>query len=267
MGFSEHDIIVTIFLVTIFLLLILSFIFFLVTYFRRRQRNFMLEKQEMQKQFEKASLTSMIEIQEQTFRNISQEVHDNIGQVLSLAKLSLATTTADTFDERSPSIKELVSKAIGDLRDLSKSMHPDRIVQLGIVEAVRQELSFIEKTGKFSVALEADKDIHLAADKILIAFRMVQEALNNAIKHSEATLLTIVMDEGDEYDTIIIKDNGKGFDQQLLEARSTGLGLSSMNNRSKYIQADVRVESEADKGTSVIINIQKSSHDKSSAGR
>src|SRR5258706_10354982 len=146
-GLSQ-DIIITI-IVTFFLLLLTSFVVVFITYHQRRQIKNLNEKQQLQSKYQKELLRTQLEIQEQTLKTISQEIHDNIGQVLSLAKLNLNTmdvTQQDKLQEKISDSKKLVSKAIQDLRDLSKSMNTDNIEALGLVRAIEYELEMIRKT-------------------------------------------------------------------------------------------------------------------------
>jgi signal transduction histidine kinase len=96
--------------------------------------------------FQQTLLQSQLEIQEQTLKNISQEIHDNIGQALTLVKLNLNTMDFDLNEQSNQKIitsKELISKAINDLRDLSRSLNTDIIADLGLQNAIEQELILV----------------------------------------------------------------------------------------------------------------------------
>jgi signal transduction histidine kinase len=108
----------------------------LYVYRKRIKENLLL-----QAKFQQALLQTQIEIQEQTLTTISQEIHDNIGQVLSLAKLNLNTLQPDEH-EKLKDTKMLVSKAINDLRDLSRSMHGDKIADLGLQKPLPMNSKF-----------------------------------------------------------------------------------------------------------------------------
>ena len=119
---------------SIFLVLALLFIAFVSMAAQKRKR--MLHQQQLMKTaFEKELLETKLEIQEQTLRTISQEIHDNVGQVLSLAKLNLNTLDMNAGDKQEKINRsiELVSKAINDLRDLSRSINGDKLSELGSV--------------------------------------------------------------------------------------------------------------------------------------
>src|SRR6187551_1859556 len=115
----------------------LFFVIFFYLFFLQMHRRRTIHEKEMydlKAQYERTLFQSQLEIQEQTFRNISQEIHDNIGQVLSLAKLNLNTMDCNNPEALQVKIndsKQLISKAIQDLRDLSRSLNTDYVVEMG----------------------------------------------------------------------------------------------------------------------------------------
>jgi signal transduction histidine kinase len=217
-------------------------------------------------EFSQELLQAQLEIQEQTLRTISQEIHDNIGQVLSLAKLNLNTMEIDKKEELKEKIvdsKKLVSKAIQDLRDLSKSMNTDNIEAIGLVKAIEYEMDMIRKTG-FKTELNVEGTvIRVEPQKELILFRIIQEVLNNIIKHAEAGSIQSTIQYVSHQIRISIKDNGKGFDLTPLNENaqsSFGLGIRNMNNRARLINADFAMSSSAGEGTEVVITVPLNNH-------
>lgn len=248
-----------------FLVLAGFVIFFLLMYMRRKTRN-TLEKQQLQAQFQQEMLRSQLEIQEQTLKIISQEIHDNIGQVLSLAKLNLNTidlTKQEALKEKIFDSKTLVSKAIQDLRDLSKTMNTDNIEAIGLLRALEYEIQMIRKAG-IAATLNVDgRTIRLEPQKELIVFRIVQETVNNIIKHAEANAIDISVTYSDGEIKLTVTDDGKGFDLTLLnEDNNTGVGLGirNMHNRAKLIGADFSMSSTVEKGTVVSIIVPSNNH-------
>src|SRR5258706_15627070 len=137
---SGQELKIAIIITTIILFFLVAFILFLVIIFQ-------LRKKKIKSQLEKEILNAQIEIQEQTLKTISQEIHDNIGQILSLAKLNLNTfplNPDEKFQLKINDTKHLVSKAIRDLRNLSRSLHGDKIAELGLYEAVTNELTLLQ---------------------------------------------------------------------------------------------------------------------------
>jgi two-component system, NarL family, sensor kinase len=238
-----------------------AFIIFFILLFNKRKNKLINDKQLMKTQFEQALLQTQIEIQEQTLKTISQEIHDNIGQVLSLAKLNL-----NTFEDAESAnnqikindTKNLVSKAINDLRDLSRSLHGDKIAELGLQESVENELKILQNTGQYITELKITGEPYkLAPQKEMVLFRIVQEAMNNAIKHAKAKNIFIEMKyQPDKFD-LIITDDGIGFNVTALQTTQTGIGLKSMQNRAALIGGEFSINSSVGKGTEIKIELKK----------
>ncbi len=230
--------------------------FFLV--YRKNQN----AKESQIENLNQALLHTQIEIQEQTLKTIAQEIHDNIGQALSLAKLNLNTFPAISdaaIQTKLDDTKDLVSKAIVDLRDLSRSMHGDKINDLGLEEAIAGELKILKNTGQFSTNLQITGNTYrLQPQKEMILFRMVQEALNNAIKHSKATNIEVQLEYNDSYFRLAIVDDGVGFNPALLQSAKTGIGLKSMQNRAALIGGIFSVVSGIATGTVITIKLNSS---------
>ncbi|MEO8413430.1 MAG: ATP-binding protein [Ginsengibacter sp.] len=218
------------------------------------------EKSQMRQYFDKELFETQLEIQEQTLKNISQEIHDNIGQGLSLAKLNINTmdvTNVESLPDKIITSRHLITKAIQDLRDLSKSLHTDYVSELGLVPSVEYELGMIQKTGNYIVELETNgKQYRFDDQQELIMFRIVQEILHNIIRHAKATSIRVLFDFQPGSIFLQIADNGIGFDASQLNDKNYkgfGLGLRNMYNRAKIINADFKLISTLDKGTTVTL--------------
>lgn len=239
------------------LLFFTIFFYLLIVQLHRRRIMHQADLHSMKSQYEQTLLQSQLEIQEQTFRNISQEIHDNIGQVLSLAKLNLNTIHEGNFREKIDVTDELVGKAIADLRDLSKSLNGEKITDLGLYMALTHELAIIEKTVPVTTSLSGDDiDEMLNEEQVIILFRMMQELLNNILKHAKATSIDIIVTATEKEVSLCVKDNGVGFDAEKLEAAKTGIGLKSLSQRARLINGQVDIKTAPGKGTEVSITLQ-----------
>ena len=239
----------------LFLLMGLFVLSFFLVY--RKNQN---AKESQIENLNQALLQTQIEIQEQTLKTIAQEIHDNIGQVLSLAKLNLNTfpeITDAAIQIKIDDTKYLISKAIIDLRDLSRSLHGDKINELGLEQAISTELKFLQNTGQFTTnLLITGNPYKMDSQKEMVLFRMVQEAMNNAIKHSKAKNIEVQLLYREEVFQLTITDNGIGFNAAKLQTAQTGIGLKSMQNRAALIGGIFSVISGAEKGTSITIKIK-----------
>lgn len=210
----------------------------------------------MKSQFEQELLQTQIEIQEQTLKTISQEIHDNVGQVLSLAKLNLNTFEVNP-EGKLKNTKELVSKAINDLRDLSRSLHGDKIAEIGLQEAVTNELRVLQNTGQFETQLKISGETYkLEPQKEMVLYRIVQEALHNSVKHAKAKNLQVQFNYQPGVFILNILDDGKGFDHNGLQSSQTGIGLKSMQNRAALIGGVFSIRSSTGSGTEINIELK-----------
>jgi signal transduction histidine kinase len=240
---------------TVLLRCIFGFVFFFVIAYNNRYRKNEAEKAEIIKRLNVEKLQSQVEIQEQTFKNISGEIHDNIGQILSLVGLQLSTI-ATTDEEKLDNTIDLLDKAIQDLRDLSKSLDTDRVDVIGIVEAVKHDLLLLEKTGKYKTSFTIETDYTpLPSNKRIIFYRIIQEVINNIIKHAKADTVSVRIHGDELVDLVTIADNGIGFVQDKLKEK--GLGLSNIASRAALIGGQVTIDSVLNQGTSITFALPK----------
>jgi signal transduction histidine kinase len=211
----------------------------------------------MKNRFERTLLKTQLEIQEQAFSYISQEIHDNIGQVLSLVRLNLNTFEGVVTEEKVEQTDELLGKAIKDLRDLSHNLQNNRIHDIGIVESIRQLLISLEKTGRYQTSFYTSDHFHiLDPNTDIILYRMIQEIVNNILKHASASSIEIEIRSEPDMTHIRISDNGIGFNPTLLKQDRPGIGLHNIANRAKMINATVDVKSEPGSGTVITLHIK-----------
>ena len=256
---GEESLTTLILLGTIIVIFFVAFVVMLSYLFTTKKNKLIQEKQLMKTQFEQELLQTQIEIQSQTLQTISQEIHDNVGQVLSLAKLNLGTIEVPENTSNQTKIndtKQLVSKAINDLRDLSRSLYGNKIAELGLADAIDNELKILQNSGQFKTSFKkTGEPFKLEPQKEMVVYRMLQESLNNAIKHSKAQNIDVVL----KYETggfrLRMTDDGIGFDTSIQPATQLGMGLKSMQNRAALIGAKLSVLSSKNNGTSINIEL------------
>lgn len=242
-----------------FFLFIAIGIISLVMVYRRKQVEYISEQARMKAAFEKELLEAQLEVQEQTMKHIAQEIHDNIGGTLSLAKLNLNTITPEKLPgslDKISNTRELVTKAITDLRTLSKTLHKEAVLSAGLVKAVEMELKLIDKAAVFETSLQiSGEPLPIDPQKELILFRTVQEALNNAIKHAGASRIDVTMDFLPTALSLTVCDNGSGFQPAVIENDpDRGSGLRNMKNRTKLIGGELTIR-EGQPGTKIHISL------------
>jgi signal transduction histidine kinase len=206
---------------------------------------------QIQQKFQQEILQAKLEIQENTLNHISREIHDNVGQVLSLAKVQVSLMEyAQAFDKNNlEQLKENLVKALSDLRDIAKGLSGERMQQIGLVASLEQEIQRINKSAVLEACLlVSGTTLKLSEQKQLLIFRIAQEAFQNILKHAEAKKMDVLLTFHPHQAELCIEDDGKGFD---VAAASTGLGLLNIKSRAALIGGDAWITSTSDKGTRV----------------
>jgi two-component system NarL family sensor kinase len=256
---TDSDIFVMIVGVTVVLLILIVFIISILFIYKNRQVRHLSEMKSVEEKFAREILQTELEIKEQTLRNISEEIHDNVGQVLSVAVLQLSAIDAEkpANSKKIEEVTDIIQKALRDLRNLSKTLDADTIAALGLVSIIRFEMEFINRTGFFKTQLTVcGTEIRLSSHRELIVYRIIQESLNNIIKHAKASAITVKVIFADENVTVEIGDDGIGFDIDQLNApksNKSGAGIRNMKKRALLINADLKLTSSPNSGTSVAI--------------
>lgn len=236
---------------SIVLVVIIILLIVLFTIFQKRKNSLLLQQKEAEKKFETAIAETQIEIREETLRNISWELHDNIGQLLTLAKIqvNIAQDDPDKLEE----VTETITKSLTELRSLSKLINPDTIKSLSLTEAITLEIERFNRMQFIKAGIISNEETKVLDDKVeIIIFRILQEFFTNTIKHSKASNLDVNVHYDKDKLIIHAKDDGVGFDH-LDSPTKRGIGLSNMQNRGKLINADVELTSEKGKGTAITL--------------
>ncbi|WP_276348653.1 ATP-binding protein [Daejeonella sp. JGW-45] len=240
----------------IFLLIVFGLIFLVLTY-NRRKKDHITEKQTLQKEHEADLLKTQLEVQEQTMKTIAADLHDNIGQLLSLTSITLGsiTVTDKKTSRKLDDSQQLVRRSIKELRQLANLLHGEKIIETGLIDAIVYETEWLKKSGNYIVNFDnsVHEDPSPSTDKDLILFRLLQEAINNIIKHSSATAITISLAHVQGDLLLSITDNGIGFIAE--EVEKNGMGLSNLLRRAKAMQGEIDIISAIGNGTTIAIKV------------
>jgi two-component system NarL family sensor kinase len=234
----------------IFLSLALTVIL-LFALFQKRKNKLIADRAEAERRFRQEITETQIEIKEETLRNVSWELHDNIGQLITLAKIQLMN--ARSKPEAIEEAIETMGKSLDELRGLSKLINPDMLSSLSLVEALEQEIERFNRLKYLDASLTVNGMAFFIDNKIeIIIFRMLQEFFTNTIKHSKGDRLTVTVSYSADELKINAEDNGIGFDTSQL-GTDKGIGLSNMMNRAKLIDAQLSFYSEKNEGTRLVL--------------
>ncbi len=230
----------------------------LMVYLAKRRKRWVLKEQLMESRFREELLRSVLEMQEHTFQSVSREIHDNVGQLLSLAKLNInLLLQEESQNDKLLAIKELVTNAVNELRYLGTAYHADSIIDSGLLAAIHYQVQQLQRTGLFQVLFESAVDnISISKSSGVLLYRVIQEAVNNIIRHSSATVIRVSITKQTGGLHINIQDNGKGFNRHPA-GQQKGFGLKSMQQRVAMTGASLQIQSEPGKGTTVTIIINQ----------
>ncbi|WP_428328734.1 sensor histidine kinase [Mucilaginibacter sp.] len=253
---SKQEIFNTVELISIFFILLISIIIITAILYHNRKRTHKIEVAN----FQNILIQSQLEVQEQTMQTIGADLHDNIGQLLSLTSLTLNSIELDNELKAKQKIDaaiDLTVRSIKEMRQLGKLLQGDQLIVLGLAEAIRHEINWVERSGKFKVTYVDEGEIPAVnnPDKDLIIFRIMQEAINNIIKHAFATEINIKLGYIENKMQLLITDNGVGFDTANMPSEQLGMGLQNIRKRAGIIGGEVAILSTPGKGTKITIYI------------
>ena len=247
-------------IITLIFLIAPAFVLLYVFVQNRRKRKHIEEKELMKLTFESELTKSQMEIREQTMQTIGADLHDNIGQLLSLTSLTLSSVELDNLvkaQEKIEVARDLTLKSIKEMRLLGRLLQGEQLIGLGLPEAIRHEVNWIERAGQYDVTYDITgvQPTQNNPDKDLILFRIAQEILNNIIKHSQAKIINIKLGYNDTGIRLQIIDNGTGFNVSELPDDQKGMGLRNIQKRAEIVGGEVFIQSQQGEGTFVDIFI------------
>lgn len=239
---------------TLLFALLISFVVYFILLYRKSHVKFQLEREQLKQEL----LRIENEVKEQTLIHVSRELHDNLGQIASLIKINLnmmsQNLSADDLERVNESLI-LIRQLIGDIKTLSASLSGETLHKKGWIATIEEDLRRIHSLGGLKVDFRCSGTYQLHQDKEVILYRIIQEVLNNTLKHSKATEAQLFIASEDNDLSIQFSDNGVGFD---FDTVVKGSGLSNIEARCKMIQAEVEIRSAKDAGTQIQIKLHGS---------
>ncbi|MES2430181.1 MAG: sensor histidine kinase [Bacteroidota bacterium] len=230
------------------------------TNYRRAKLRQETRLQEMIIKQQDISTKAVLEAEENERKRIAQELHDGVGQMMSAAKMNLSAFVSDielkNEDQKNAyeKIVNLVDESCKEVRSVSHQMMPNALLKQGLAKATREFIDKIDsrvlKVDLYSEGLNERIDNNVEA----ILYRVIQECVNNVIKHSGANSLDISLIKDSDGISVTIEDNGKGFDLDKKE-NTDGIGLKNMRTRIEYLKGTIEFDSTPQKGTLVAIHV------------
>lgn len=201
-----------------------------------------------QQRFQRKVTEQVIWAQEKEREVIGRELHDNVNQVLTTVKLYLemAMTSPETREELLSKSMQLVMNSINEIRNLSRDLSAPTLGTKSLIDSITALLEMIESSSGLLISFDhSGYDIHLSMNQKLAIYRMVQEQLNNVIKHAGAKQVWLWLTQKGSDTILEIRDDGKGFDTL---GKRNGIGLNNIISRAKVFNGTVKIESAPGKG-------------------
>lgn len=243
----------------ILLILFVSIVFFIIRY-RRRKMEHEDEKRKLEMQHTEELIKTKTELQVSVMKLIGAELHDTINQRLTLAYLHTGNMQkiedAGKLKMYAGEIGKIIMLTQNEIRGLSKILSGDGFSEFGLCGFLEKELQRIRLLGTCDTALTLKGEPPSFANEKaeLMLARICQEFIQNSLKHAEAALLEITVDNSGERLMICCQDNGKGFDTDLVQ-KGTGQGLGNIMKRAEMINAVITWQTNPGKGTRLAINL------------
>ena len=241
----------------IFVAFVAGIVLFIYQYRAKKKKHNqqLLYKDESHK---KELLKTQMEIQTNTMTHIGQEIHDSVGQKLTLASLYLKQLPIADFNQLHTtsiqSINKIIDESLEELRQISKSLTNNDLQNKDIISLVKQLCTTIDNLNSCTIKFDYNKNIYLdsIATKTVV-YRIIQEFIQNSIKHSKCNLITINIDKNKNGIILLLQDNGIGFDTESYLCK--GIGLKNFKKRAELIGAKLTYTSNFEKGTQLNLEL------------
>jgi len=218
---------------------------------RKKQNELYLDQQRMAARFESQQLQSRIEVQEETFRHIGKELHDNIGQLLSTTKMLIGLTERNlpSIPDTLTTANATLSKAIFEVRSLSRSLDKEWLEQFNFLENLQNEITRVNAGGVIKASYQCNAPIEMKSEEQIILFRIVQEAIQNALRHAEPSTLNVHIHKSSSRLEVKVINDGKPLPPVF-----HGMGTNNMKSRAQLFGGSVQWQPK-EKGTEVTITL------------
>ena len=218
-----------------------------ISIFLFRSYRFAIKSKRMEKEFTQQLLLA----HEHERKRISQDLHDSVGQSLILIKNKVSLHSDNTT-------ADMVSKALEEVRSISKALHPSTLDKIGLTASIEKQLEELDKHTDIFLSYEVDNiDSLFDKDQELQIYRIFQESINNLIKHSKTKSALIKIENQSTLVRLEITDYGVGFDLTSDVSSLQGLGMKTLKERTQLLNGKILVDSTKGKGTSVILHVNK----------
>lgn len=256
-GVSEFTIIFSI--ATIGMLMLAGSIILFVVFYQKKMIQEQFKRQQLELEYQQKMMDAALESQENERKRLASDLHDSIGAMLSTIRVGITTVARQLSDPQSlEESKKMLDDTISSVRRISRDLMPSTLEKFGLVQAIKELCERFQSTAQMPITCTEEGEVKpMDKKRELMIFRIIQELINNAMKHSKATALQIKISGTDSL-CVSVEDDGIGFDVEA-QRQSTqyekGLGLFNIENRARLLGAHVEFEKDRLKGSKIILTI------------
>lgn len=258
------------YILTAGLIMLLALLYYIINFYRQRIRAEEIingqqleisdqKIRELEDNIKISSMQSMLEGQEIERERISRDLHDSLGGLLSTIKLQFDSVQSKVNEVSSlteyKSANKMLDTAVEEVRSISQNLQPGSLIKLGLISALKDLFNRFDE----DIYPEIDFQYYSIPEKIptmigLSIYRVIQELLNNTIKHAKATEILIQINTENDELVIQVEDDGVGYDPDNLQRK--GMGLENIRSRINYLKGQITTDSSAGSGTSTLIQVR-----------
>src|SRR6187551_3931449 len=197
---------------TVVMLLLVTAIILFMVFYQKKMIQEQMKRQKLELEYQQKMMVAALDSQENERRRVAGDLHDSIGAMLSAIRLGLITLGKQIPDPTGINdAKEMLDETIGSVRRISRDLMPSTLEKFGLAHALKELCDRFQSTSRLPIQYHEEGDAGaMFAKRELMIFRIVQELLNNAIKHSKATTISVTLRGTDKFE-IVVEDDGIGF--------------------------------------------------------
>lgn len=252
----SNDLIFAIVSATLLVLLLIGGVFMTIILANRRHVQQEIKMAQMELDYEKELRQVENEVQEQTLTNVSRELHDNIGQLLTMMRIQMEQEKYERPDvaKMLEPVDQTLVTTIDQVRSLSRSLNTDHLEQSGLLHAVDNEITRLKLIARYTLHWKNDDtEPDLNKDQKIMVFRIFQEIINNVLKHARARNIYITLKGKDAF-TLEVNDDGAGFDKDAAFASNKSSGLKNIIKRAALANLQCDIDTEAGRGSRFVLS-------------
>ncbi len=257
---GQTEFLITVILFNLFFVGFIISIWIYIKKYRDRKKEYLNDLKITNEIHQKELLATQLEIQQATMQEIGRELHDNIGQKLTLVSLYsqqlIFENKAPQINDKIEQVTQIINESIMDLRSLSQLLADDKINDKTSVELIQEEVDRANLVKKASISFEntsSNHDLNFREKNVLL--RIVQESIQNSLKYSDCSEIKIQLSNPKENELLLkISDNGKGF--EIHNHQSEGIGLKNMKKRVEILNGKFSIESSSNAGTHITTQLK-----------